>query len=170
MSKELVLMKEVICKYHPNFVISRDLRNFGVKYPDHFKVEKLVEECLAALGPYTYINAAHADFSDGTDSKTASIRLNPVKLGQFTCRGEIAGVTSVAGQLKSGGLRCTIYNPHSNGLKFYFLPKDMWENHITYHPTSGIGKIMYSYNIQTDFIPKFNGYECRDFVDLALAS
>ena len=171
MSKSLVLMRDVICEYHPRFRKSAEIRRFGLECPDHFKVERLVEECLAALGPYEFVDGDHYDFSDFSDSKTASIRLNPVQPGRNTHIGEIAGVETAGGGQKAGSLRCTIYNPHKPGgeLKFYFLPRSFWKNYITIHPSSGVGKIMYSYNRVHDDIVKFSGYECSSFKELARA-
>lgn len=169
MSKNLVLIRDVINLYHPEFVSSRSLRNYALKNPEIFKVERLVEECLAHVGPYKFIDGEHMDYDDFSDSKTASISPNPTKKGGISHRGEISGVETAGGGRKAGALRCTIYNPHKNDLKYYFLPKSMWAKHITIHPSSGVGKIIFSYNSEYDGIPTFQGFECRDFRELALA-
>ena len=170
MSKSLVLMRDVICVYHPEFRNSRDLQSYGLKHPEIFNVERLIEESLAAVGPYKFIDGDHADFDDGTDSKTASIRVNPLKEGGNSYGGEISGVETAGGGRKAGALRCTVYNPHKDSLKFYFLPKSMWSRHITIHPSSGVGKIMYSYHKPYDHIVKLHGYECANFEEMALAN
>jgi len=41
---------------------------------------------------------------------------------------------------------------------------------ITIHPTSKIGKIVFSYNLKKDTIRKFEGFECKSFRQLALAN
>jgi hypothetical protein len=169
MSKNLVLMRDVICVYHPEFRKSKDLQAYGLKHSDIFNVERLIEESLAAVGPYQFINGDHADFSDGTDSKTASIRVNPIKPGTNSHKGEISGVETAGGGQKAGALRCTIFNPHTDSLKFYFLPKSMWSRNITIHPSSGVGKIMYTYHRPYDHIVKFHGHECSSFEELARA-
>jgi hypothetical protein len=169
MSKNLVLMRDVICLYHPEFRKSKDLRTYGMKHADIFNVERLIEESLAAVGPYKFIDGDHADFSDGTDSKTASIRVKPLVTGRNSYGGEISAVETAGGGRKAGALRCIIYNPHKDNLKFYFLPKSMWSHHITIHPSSGIGKVMYSYNRPGDYIAKFEGFQCSSFKELARA-
>lgn len=169
MSKSLVLMRDVICLYHPAFRKSADLRSYGMKHPHIFNVERLIEESLAAVGPYKFIDGDHCDFSDGTDSKTASIRVNPAKPNGNSYVGEISGVETAGGGRKIGALRCTIYNPHQDELKYYFLPLQMWRDYITIHPTSQVGKIMYTYNRPLDYIARFEGHQCRDFVELARA-
>ena len=172
MSKSLVLMRDVICVYHPRFRNSPEIKRFGLECPDHFNVEKLVEESLAAVGPYYFVDEDHYDFSDFTDAKTASIRLNPKKAGCNTFQGEISGVQTAGGGQKYGALRCIIYNPHKpdGGLKYYFLPPSFWKNYITIHPTSKTGKVEYTYNRVHDKIIKFQGYECVNFEELALAN
>ena len=170
MSKSLVLMRDVICIYHPDFRRSRDLQSYGLRQPHIFNVERLVEESLAAVGPYKFIDGEHCDFDDGTDSKTASIRVNPVRVGGNSHTGEISNVETAGGGRKMGALRCTIYNPHQDNLKFYFLPRDMWSQNITIHPTSWIGKIMYTYHRPSDYINKLEGYQCSSFEELARMS
>jgi hypothetical protein len=167
MSKSFALMRDVITIYHPEFRKSKDLCKYGLKNSNMFNVERLVEESLAAIGPYKFIDGEHMDFDDGTDSKTASIRENPVVRGHNSYAGEIAAVSTAGGGQKSGGLRCTIYNPHWDELLFYFLPKKFWVKNITIHPSSGIGKIMYTYNLQKNYISKLNGYQCSSFEKLA---
>jgi hypothetical protein len=169
MSKSLVLMRDVICQYHPRFRNSQDLREYGMEDPEMFNVERLVEESLAEVGTYDFIDGVHADFTDGTDSKTASIRVNPMKPGTNSYGGEISGVETAGGGRKQGALRCVIYNPHKDNLKYYFLPKSWWERNITLHPSSGVGKITYTYHEPYDHIVKFHGYECANFEELAKA-
>ncbi len=168
MSKSLVLMRDVISIYHPEFRKSKGLRAYGMKHPDIFNVERLIEESLAAVGPYKFIDGDHADFSDGTDSKTASIRINPRIPGGNSHEGVISGVQTAGGGRKAGALRCTVYNPHKDSLKFYFLPKSMWSKHITIN-SSRIGWVRYNYYKPYDHIAKFNGYECNSFEELARA-
>lgn len=171
MSKQLVLIRDVICQYHPKFRRSKHMQNYALSNPMIFNVERLVEESLAAVGPYRFVDGEHYDFSDYSDSKTASIRLNPLRVGNNTYGGEISGVETAGGGQKAGALRCTIYNPHvdGGGLKFYFLPRNKWCQHITIHPSSGIGKVMYTYNRIHNDIIKFDGYQLDTFEQLAQA-
>ena len=169
MSKEFVLMRDVICLNHPRFKRSKDLRKYGLDQPHLFNVTRLVEESLAAIGGYKFIDSDHSDFDDGSDSKTASIRKNSKTSGGNSFLGEISAVSSAAGILKEGALRCTIYNPHEDGLRYYFLPKDMWREHITLHPTSGLGKIIFSYNKLKNSIKLLDDYRLGTFKEMAEA-
>lgn len=162
-------MRDVISIYHPEFRKSKSLRAYGMKFPDIFTVERLIEESLAAVGSYKFTDGDHADFSDGTDSKTSSIGINPTVPGGNSHAGVITGVETVGGVRKAGALRCTVYNPHKDSLKFYFLPKSMWSKHITINTASRRGGVHYCYHKPCDHIFKFDGYECSSFEELALA-
>jgi hypothetical protein len=170
MNKNLVIMRDVICVHHPRFKSSRDLKQYGLQHPEIFNVERLVEESMAAVGSYAFIDAAHADFSDGSDSKTSSIGSNPLRVGQNSYRGEISNVETAGGGQKQGALRCVIYNPHRDCLMYYFVPKPVWRDLITIHPSTQIGKIMYSYNRAGDYIARFDGLQCSDFEELCYAA
>lgn len=167
MSKQLVLMRDLICKHHPEFVNTPALRRYGLKHSSIFNVERLVEECLAKVGRYKFIDAAHADFSDGSDSKTASIREAPQRLDSISHIGQITNVVTAAGGFKAGALRCTVYNPHQDRLDYYFLPRAVWSEMVTYNATSGIGKISYNYNRVSDRIPKLADWQCDSFEQMA---
>lgn len=162
MSKEHSLMVDIIAYYHPDFVQSDDLQKLGVSKPHIFKVEHLIEECMAAVGPYTFTDGAHEDFSDGTECKTASTWY----VSANREAGEISNVVTAGGSKKAGDIRCVIYINYTGDLKYYYLPKSFWEKNITYHNSSNIGKIKFKYNTITDTIDKFVGYECKDFVEL----
>ena len=167
MNKETVLMQEVIVNYHPQFSDNIQLREIGMLRPEIFKVEMLIEECLAAWGPYDLVRGDHQDFSDGSDCKTASIRSEPVKSGRASHRGEISGVQTSAGVVKQGALRCVVYNPCENNILYFYLPKEFWTQNIDRHPTTGMGRIFFTYNRNTMVIPKLIQYQVNNFEELA---
>ena len=165
-NKKLVLMRDVICLYHPDFIKSRVLRQHGLNSPEMFNVEYLVEVCLAKLGRFKHIPfGCHSDYSDGSDCKTSSIYVNPNLKGGNSYTGAIKGVETSFGGQKIGALRCTIFNPHTDGLMFYYLPKEKWSQNI-----NCIGSVSYTYYKPNDYIEKFIGYECASFEELARAS
>lgn len=168
MNKNFILMRDVILKYHPDFQKGSSLRKYALKRPESFNVELLVEEALATQGHYALVSQAHADFSDGSDSKTASIRA--VARSGNIHSGAITGVAGPGGVSKVGALRCTIYNPVKQDLRFYFLPKSMWQNHMYHSKLINRSRIDFTYNARLDNIPKFQGYECENFLELAQAS
>jgi len=160
MSKSLVLMRDVICVYHPSFNSSRDLQKFGLEMPERFNIERLIEETLAALGPYRYIDEAGYDFTDYSDSKTTTINAN-------TRVGTIGSV-----ETKIGALRITAYNPFKEAADFFYVSKrDM---KYVKSPCYGVNdhkeRILFSYSTRGDSYGMFEDYRVEDFRELALAS
>ncbi len=167
MCKRTVLIRDVVRKYHNYYRRNPEAVAMALRHPRRFNVEYLIEECFAHLGKYSYTDTAHCDYSDGSDSKTASIRTIPAAGNSY--RGEISGVSTSGGGLKQGSLRCVIYNPHTDSLMYYLLPKSWWSRNLTLHPTTGAGKIIFTYNKTKDTIPRFEQYRVSSFRRLALA-
>lgn len=173
MCKHSVLLKEVIFRYHPKFNDtfrnnSRRRKN-ALANPEAHKVEALVEECFAAIGDYSLSRVAHRDFTDGSDSKTCSIRTSN-RYNHNTFEVRIKSVRSVGGILKDGALRVTIYNPHNESLRYYYLPKDVWSTwNISANGGSQAdrGNLRATYNLALDRIEKFDPYRCESFEELA---
>jgi hypothetical protein len=111
-------MQEIVCKYHPEFKNSSDLKRYGVKYADIFNIERLVEESLAAVGGYDFVDEAGRDFNDkdNSDSKTVTVVCNS--------RARSAKVIIIGNvQTKIGSLRVTSFNPFRNRLDYFYIPK-----------------------------------------------
>lgn len=157
MSKNLVLMREIVCVYHPEFSSSRDLRKYGLKHPEIFNIERLVEESLAAIGPYSFVNSEGYDFSDFSDSKTTSVNIN-------TRVGSIGNV-----ETKIGALRITAYNPFKGAPDYFFVPKNDLKR--VKSPCYGINshkeRILFKYAARGDKYGWFEDYRVNTFVDLA---
>lgn len=172
MSKERCLMRDVVVNHHEDFISRPQLIDYGLKHPGIFNVERLVEEAVAHAsdGKLEFIDGAHMDYPDGSDCKTASIRANPKAPNSVVHRGEISGVCNAAGNMKGGALRCVIYNPIEDETLYYFLPKDFWLPRVTFHPTSGVGKLVYTYNRKRGLITLFEDYRVGSFVELARVS
>ena len=160
-TKEYLIMRDIVCKYHPDYKGSRK----AIKNAHHYNVELLVEETMAHVGKYKFIDGDHCDFSDGSDSKTASIRFTA---NRTSGSGEISNVISAGGESKKGALRVVIYNAITQSLMYYFLPKSAWNNlTINIHPTTNLGRLFFTYNLKEHVIKKFIGFECKDFATLA---
>ena len=137
--------------------------------------EAIVERALAdaSNGKYTFINAAHCDYSDGSECKTASLRAT-VKNGiksTISFHGDISNLSTSAGVYKTGDLRVVIYNPLGGGsLMYYYLPLAVWRSLVSHggsNASSNKGRIMFSFSANTLDIPKFRGYEVGSFEELA---
>ena len=160
MSKSLVLMRDVICVYHPSFSSSPDLQKFGLEMPERFNIERLIEETLAALGPYRYVDEAGYDFTDYSDSKTTTINAN-------TRVGTIGSV-----ETKIGALRITAYNPFKDAADFFYVSKR--DLKYVKSPCYGVNdhkeRILFTYTAKGDTYNTFDDYRVKNFRELALAS
>lgn len=111
MCKELVLLRDIVCNYHPEFTASKDLRKFAITTPKSFNVERLIEESLAAVGGYNFVDETGRDFDDSVDSDSKTVSINKI-----THRAEITSVEN-----KIGALRIVIYNPLKDGVDFLYM-------------------------------------------------
>jgi hypothetical protein len=159
LTKEYLIMKEIVCKYHPDYKRSRT----AIKNAHHYKVERLVEETMALVGGYERVDEAHYDFSDLSDSKTSTITKNK-KWNSGS--GKITGVArETSDETKWGDLRVVIYNSVTEKMMYYFLPYKFWIHYIYY--SNNIGSIPYTYNVYLDKISRFEEYRCDTFESLA---
>ena len=153
-------MRDVICIYHPEFRKSRDLQSYGLKHPDIFNVERLIEESLAAVGNYLLVDREGYDFSDYSDSKTTTVNLNS----------RVGTVGSV--ETKIGALRITAYNPFKDAADFFYVSKR--DLKYVKSPCYGVNdhkeRILFTYTAKGDTYNTFDDYRVKDFRELALAS
>jgi len=158
-SKNLVLMRDVICIYHPEFRKSRDLQSYGLKHPDIFNVERLIEESLAAVGNYLLVDREGYDFSDYSDSKTTTVNLNS----------RVGTVGSV--ETKIGALRITAYNPFKNAADYFFVSRQ--DLKYVKSPCYGVNdhkeRIKFTYSKKSDSYGMFEDYRVNNFKELARA-
>ena len=162
MSKNLILMRDVICEYHPEFRKSKDLQAYGIKHADIFNVERLIEESLAAVGGYDFVDEAGRDFNDkwNSDSKTTTV----IPDGKSK--------TAVIGGIenKIGSLRVTIYNPFKERLDFMYIPRHSVQR--LKEPCYGKGgvnkeKLRMRWNTANDHYNGFDMFLTKDFKELA---
>jgi hypothetical protein len=160
MNKNQVLMRDVICLYHPEFVKSADLRRYGLKHSEIFNIERLVEESLAAIGPYDFVDSEGYDFSDFSDSKTTTVNIS-------TGKGTIGSI-----ETKIGALRITAFNPIKEATDFFFVPA----SHVPIVKTACYGVNSHKERIQFAYSKKyqdhygyFEKYRVANFEELALS-
>jgi hypothetical protein len=169
MSKNLVFMRDIVCQYHPAFKRSADLRHYGIKHNEIFNIERLIEESLAALGGYDFVDAEGYDFNDihYSDSKTVSVINN----GGAT-QTKVIIIQSV--ENKIGSLRVTIYNPFKKGIDFLYIPKKDVQRLMENTGTTGTAsklkqRIRTSWNPERDDYNKLEQYRVGSFKELARA-
>ena len=152
-------MRDVICIYHPEFRKSRDLQSYGLKHPDIFNVERLIEESLAAVGNYLLVDREGYDFSDYSDSKTTTVNLNS----------RVGTVGSV--ETKIGALRITAYNPFKNAADYFFVSRQ--DLKYVKSPCYGVNdhkeRIKFTYSKKSDSYGMFEDYRVDNFKELARA-
>ncbi len=160
MSKSLILMRDVICIYHPRFRNSPDIQRFGLECPEHFNIERLIEESLAAVGPYRFVDEEGYDFTDLSDSKTTTINAN-------TRKGTIGSV-----ETKIGALRITAYNPFKQSADYFYVSKrDMkYVKSPCYGNNDHKERILFKYSSRSDAYGMFEDYRVKSFEELAHAA
>ena len=167
-ARDNALLRDVIFPNHPDFGRSRVVREMAKKDPRTFNVPYLVELTMAAIGGYEFVDAAHYDFTDGTDSKITSVSSNPIKSSPNSYAGTVTNVCSQYGKFKTGGLRIIAYVTPRDECWFYYLPLTVWKP-MAVVPKIGNGYIGYQYNTIKDDIVRFSDYRLGTFRELAMA-
>ena len=170
LSKSELILRDVICEHHPDVAGNKSVITFLRKHVNWINVEAMVEETMAHVGGYKFVDAAHYDFSDGTDSKTTSVQPSARKKYGSSTTGylcEIGGIGNIGdnSQVKTGALRVILYNPHKQCLQYYFIPNKDMLNLMRYH-SSGY-RITTTWNIKHDRNSKLDNFEVTDFETLA---
>jgi hypothetical protein len=127
--------------------------------PDIFNIERLIEESLAAVGPYKFVDQEGYDFSDLSDSKTTTVNAN-------TRTGTIGSV-----ETKIGALRITAYNPFKESADYFYVSKrDM---KYVKSPCYGVNdhkeRILFKWSEKGDTYNMFEDYRVNSFEALAKA-
>ena len=164
MSKNLVMMRDVICIYHPEFRKSKDLQRYGMKHSAIFNIERLIEESLAVVGGYNFVDETGRDFDCkwNSDSKTATV----IPDGKAR--------TAVIGSIenKIGSLRITIYNPFKESLDYMYIPRKQVQllKECCYGKTgANKEKLRIRWNLANDHYNGFDQFLVKDFKELATA-
>jgi len=159
MNKNYIFMRDIVCKYHPKFIDSEDLRRVGLGNPELFNVERCIEESLAHAGNMEFVDEEGYDFlPDYSDSKTVTV--NSTR--------KVAEISSV--ENKIGPLRITVYNPITSCAEFFYLPKKS----VSRYKEPCYGKNSHKERIKIYFNKDgrygyFQKFKVPSFADLALA-
>jgi hypothetical protein len=169
MEKNLSILEQVVFKFHPLFQ-KKSIRKIARENPEIFNIGRLVEETMAFLGGYQVLSKEegyHKDFTDGSESKTASVRKTAYGKQVNSFVGVITNISSRAGILKTGKVRTVIFNPHTRNLHYFLIPGENLKSITTVDSTTGFGKIKFSYNKRKNVFTKINFYEVDSFEKLA---
>jgi hypothetical protein len=154
--KNALIMRDVISVYHPDFISPGDVRTYGFEKPDSYNITRLVEESLAAIGPYEHIDEYGYDFTDYSDSKTATVSTydNSLTIGNV--------------QNKIGALRIVAYNPHTDKLDYFYIPKSVLAEYKERH-TKNTDRIRTAWTEETDSYNFFQMFRYYSFEAMAFA-
>jgi len=168
--KAHIILRDLIFKQYSKFKNLPDaVKEDFLEDPEFFNVEKLVEFAAAEVGGFQRTDLAGSDLSDGTEIKTASVQLKPSSSRSVNSfQGKVTNVGHVSsGSMKDGDLRVVIYIPQApegKKLKFFFLPYAFWINKVSKSESNYV--VSFTYNKQNDVVPKFAGFEKKNFVEL----
>jgi len=138
-------------------------------------VQRGVELAMAELGGYDFTDDDHCDFSDGTECKTVGIKLKKSSTSDGYSFGyQVTNVVTAAGQPKSGDIRLVVVNVFNESVRYFFLPKNIWDNEDTpmWSQSSGYkGTINGTWTKVGGFLTtstfNLDDYEVKDFKTLA---
>tara|TARA_B100000287_G_C20672698_1_gene793989 strand:+ start:3444 stop:4076 length:633 start_codon:yes stop_codon:yes gene_type:complete len=120
-TKEL-LFKEVLLK-------CSKFNTSMVDILDVIDVQRGVELAMAEIGGYEFTDDDHCDFSDGSECKTVGIKIQSAKKGNgYSFRYAVSNCVTAAGSPKSGDIRLVMVNVFNETVRYFFLPKKVWDN------------------------------------------
>jgi hypothetical protein len=126
----------------------------------HYNVEHIVEDAMARVGGYEYVNADHYDNSDYSETKTGTLRKHDKTVSISNI---ISRYTSTP---KAGDIRAVIFNEFTTLLEYFFMPKAGWES-IREYGDANKDILRAKYNPNTGIINKWEQFRVPDFETLA---
>lgn len=156
-------MRDILTKEHEFFIGKPDRVNDALTHSDEFNITRMIEKALAfqSGGLYTFVDADGYDFSDLSDAKTATVRMNNHNTRQ--CRVSIQNVGT-----KIGALRLVVYNPFTLTVDYFFIPSDQKGQFCTNVTKSGLSTIEVSWSHKNRY-NKLNQFQMSSFKELATA-
>ena len=137
-------------------------------------VQRGVELAMAELGGYDFTDDDHCDFSDGTECKTVGMKLKTAQKGDGYSFGyQVTNVVTAAGSPKSGDIRLVMVNVFNESVRYFFLPKSVWDgDEKMWSQSSGYkGTINGTWTKVGGFLTtpskNLDDYEVKDFETLA---
>jgi hypothetical protein len=168
MCKSKTLYHTIIREYHPSIANSTEVKSFMDTHWGWMNIEKMIEETMAAVGGYEFVDGEHHDFSDLTECKTGSIKINPQQNTNNCYSVRITNIESGAGITK-GSIRAVIYNPHTDACMYYYIPASHLNTKIKLTFLNGPGTIKNidaTWNSNTNRINKLEQYRVTTFTEL----
>ena len=159
MNKQQRILIDIAHKYLPEYQDPKFLPQFECRWR-HYNVEHIVEDAMAHVGGYEYINEDHYDNSDYSETKTGTLRTHD-------STATITNIVSDKGnKAKVGDIRAVIFNEYTGQLEYFFLPKAEWEALREYGDANK--RILRArYNANTGKIIRWERFRVPNFETLA---
>ena len=159
MSKETVFLKEIMFKYLPEYFPTKRVRELALQFPKAYNIEHLTEIALAKIGGYDFVDASGYDFTDYSDSKTATVA------SYDNC----CAIGSV--ENKIGAIRLCVYNSYKEDVDFFFFTKSEIDQlkEACFGKAKHKERVRSSYAVYADTYSKFEPYRLASFEELAHA-
>jgi hypothetical protein len=181
-NRNFILARDVLTVYHSDY-IDNDKKNFildmikrgyssqrirkiighphPLTHPTHYDFSNLMEECIAHVGGYNFIDGSGKDFDDISESDAKLISL--YKDNGKRCKSKsYRGI--VRTNNKIGALRVLCVNEFTNGIDFFFIPKEKWEFLVTNNKD---GRIHFYYDSRferyTERLREFQIFNFKEF-------
>jgi hypothetical protein len=160
-TKNHVLIRDIISKFHPDFITNYPLSAWALANPQKLNIEGLIEETLAAVGGYDFVDEDGYDFNDScqSDSKTTSVNIKTRVV-------EVKNIES-----KIGALRITVFNPLKDSVDFMFIPSDdrVKLARACYGTSMFKQRLQMNWNSDCDHYNMFEQFRMPTFKDMARA-
>ena len=159
LNKHQRILQDIAHRYLPEYQDPRRLPDLLTRWR-HYSVEHIVEDAMAHLGGYQYVDEDHYDNSDYSETKTGTLRAHDRTA-------TISGIISRHNKTpKVGDIRAVIYNEFTGGLDYFFMPKAEWEQMREYGQAND-SILRTKYTIDWNRYTKWESYRVSDFETLA---
>ena len=159
MNKHQCILKDIAHQHLPEYQVGKQLPTLLNNWR-HYNVEHIVEDAMAHVGGFEYVNQAHYDNTDYSETKTGTCR-------QHDRTATISGIISRHSKTpKAGDIRAVIYNEFTQKLDYFFMPKADWEL-MREHGDANCSILRTKYQPHTDTYTKWERFRIKDFDTLA---
>jgi hypothetical protein len=159
MNKSQCILKDIAHQHLPEYQQGNQLPTLITNWR-HYSVEHIVEDAMAHVGGFRYVDQDHYDNSDYSETKTGTCRRHD---RTATISGILSRHTKTA---KAGDIRAVVYNEFTQQLDYFFLPKADWEQMREYGEAN-CSILRTKYQPATDVYTKWERFRVKDFETLA---
>lgn len=159
--KKHYIIKNIVLQYYPQYLnTTPEIQEWLLSYPEHFDSLYLMEQTIAMIGGYEFVNEQGYDFNDKckSDLKTVSISINGRRGSAVSYA--VTPIRNV--KTKIGPIRLAVYNIHTDEMMYYVMEPEFYRTLIDKTDT-----IKLYYNRQLDGISRIEHCRKKDIVEFA---